>query len=632
MRTDPADWRPRDIDDLEPAAWEALRAGTASITAGPGAGKSEFLAQRASYLLETGLCRPPRQILAISFKRDAAANLQRRMQERLPEHAGRFTSMTFDAFTKSIVDRFSDLLPPAWAMRGTYRIGYASPVEVRNFLDNIAATAPVAFRSEAYGIRADDFIANLVGSSFLQAQPTEPVTAAEYAVEQWWAQKYQATEVPTVDFVMLNRIAELVVRSSPQLQRALTATYPYVFVDEFQDTTHAQYSFLNSVFAHEGTTVTVVGDRKQRIMGWAGALTDAFAQFEHDFSATPFELTWNFRSNKELVELQHRFARRLDPSSQQQVSQVVSQVGESSVQIWSFSNSRLEAESIAAWIAADIEQSGRTPGEYALIARQKVALLEPELARALTAQGLKLRNDDAQVGQLRLQVLLKDEMVRLLIGLVRLGAVRGGQPQTWREVSATLGRVAHTDRYREVGSSIDDSLSDFLSELRNWFAVTPLDGVPPEAFIGLTEELVDKLAAFVKYEDIAQKRVLADRPEDLAVTLEAFTIRLTDVLRRVNSWDQVANAFVDDEAVPLLTIHRSKGLEYHTVFFVGLDGEQWWAHPRDVVGSTMAFFVGVSRAAERLIFTQCDQRGPTDRIADLYEGLAEAGVPLVRMG
>src|SRR5687768_391024 len=124
MKVASADWRPRDIPDLEPAAWDALRAGTASITAGPGAGKSEFLAQRASYLLETGLCRLPRHILAIVFKRDAAANLRRRVQARLPEHADRFEAMTFDAFTKSIVDRFRDLLPSALALSGSYRIGF----------------------------------------------------------------------------------------------------------------------------------------------------------------------------------------------------------------------------------------------------------------------------------------------------------------------------------------------------------------------------------------------------------------------------------------------------------------------------------------------------------------------------
>ncbi|MPY99976.1 MAG: AAA family ATPase [Actinophytocola sp.] len=636
MRTDPADWRPHDIDDLEPAAWDALRADTASVTAGPGAGKSEFLAQRASYLLETSLCRAPQQILAISFKRDAAANLRQRVRTRLPEHANRFTSMTFDAFTKSIVDRFKGILPPAWAMSGTYRIGFVSQAEIRDFFVQLAAAAPEEFRSGVYGIRQAGFITNVVGSRELEPVPQEPATAMDYAVQQWWAQKYQAHNVPTVDFVMLNRLAELVIRSNRQIQRALTATYPYVFVDEFQDTTYAQYSFLKSVFAREGTAVTVVGDRKQRIMGWAGALIDAFAEFEQDFDAEPFELTWNFRSTQELVELQHRFATRLDTDSQQQLSRVVSQVGDSPIQIWSFSNARLEAESIAAWIAADIEQSGRQPAEYAMIARQRVADLEPDLAQALAAQRLKLRNDDAQVGDLRLQDLLKGNLARLLIGLVRLGATRGGQPQTWREVTATLSRVTPTDRNREVGSSLDDALSNFLAELRKWFSSTPLDDATTEPTLSLAKELtdtlVDKLTAFVNYDSIAQKRVLADRPEDLAVTLEAFKIRLADVIARVRSWDQLAGAFTDDEAVPLLTIHRSKGLEYHTVFFLGLDGDQWWAHARNTVESTMTFFVGVSRAAERLIFTQCDQRGSPDRIADLYEGLNQAGVPVVRMG
>ena len=223
--------------------------------------------------------------------------------------------------------------------------------------------------------------------------------------------------------------------------------------------------------------------------------------------------------------------------------------------------------------------------------------------------------------------------MRLLIGLISLGAVRGGQPQIWRQVTSTLARFAPNDRYREVGSSIDDALSDFIAELRRWFGATPLDeGATTGLDVDVAAALVDKLTAFVKYDDIAQKRALADRPEDLAVTLEAFRVRLANVFGRVDSWNQVSGAFTDDEAVPLLTIHRSKGLEYHTVFFVGLDGDQWWAHARDTIESTMAFFVGVSRAAERLIFTQCDQRGSTHGIADLYEGLDHAGVPVVRMG
>src|SRR5687767_3754838 len=126
MSTDAPDaWQPSGIDELELAAWEGLRRrGCTCVTAGPGAGKTEFLAQRATYLLETGLCPAPRRILAISFKRDAAANLQRRIQERTPDHAKRFVSMTFDAFTKGLVDRFHELLPEPWMLCGTYKISF----------------------------------------------------------------------------------------------------------------------------------------------------------------------------------------------------------------------------------------------------------------------------------------------------------------------------------------------------------------------------------------------------------------------------------------------------------------------------------------------------------------------------
>ena len=99
MLVDPESWRPQGVDDLEDRAWEALRETERSVclTAGAGAGKTEFLAQKAAYLLQTGLCPFPKRILAISFKRDAARNLSSRVRQRCtPEHARRFTSYTFD--------------------------------------------------------------------------------------------------------------------------------------------------------------------------------------------------------------------------------------------------------------------------------------------------------------------------------------------------------------------------------------------------------------------------------------------------------------------------------------------------------------------------------------------------------
>ena len=74
------------------------------------------------------------------------------------------------------------------------------------------------------------------------------------------------------------------------IARAIRATYPFVFVDEFQDTTYAQYDFLLSTFGGGSTVVTTVGDHKQRIMTWAGARNDAFEQFEVDFQAARRDL------------------------------------------------------------------------------------------------------------------------------------------------------------------------------------------------------------------------------------------------------------------------------------------------------------------------------------------------------
>jgi superfamily I DNA/RNA helicase len=633
----PDQWQPHGIATLEDAAWDALIADSVAVTAGPGAGKTEFLAQRASFLLETGRCRAPQRILAISFKKDAARNLRERLKERVPEQVDRFASMTFDAFTKSLVDRFGTLLPPAWAMTDDYRISFPSRGEVEDFLSDTAREAPDEFRDDIYQLPPAKFLSDIVGPTPLQAEPEDPTTGTEYAITEWWSHNYRRDGAPVVDFIMLNRLAELVVRSSPQLQQALRVTYPHVFVDEFQDTTYAQYTFLASVFPSASTTVTVVWDDKQRIMGWAGALPNAFVQFSTDYADTHFELEQNFRSRQELVDLQHRFARRLNTSARPQVSKVIgTEDGVAPVQAWDFSTTQREARTVAAWIAADIEGSGRPPSQYALIARQQVANLEPTLASAFAEQGLSVRNDDASVGVLKLGDVLKDDLVELLIGLVQLGVSRGGQPEAWRSVTATLTRARPEGSSREVGSRLDDELSEFLTSLRAWFAATPLSqtvrGADPVDEDAIAEALASQLAGFLRLDEAASKRMFADRAEDIEERLAAFKIRLTWALQQVDEWPDVAAAFMDEDAVPLMTIHRSKGLEYHTVFFIGLDGDQWWAHTRDTVESTMAFFVGMSRAAERLIFTSCDQRGSRRRIADLYAELEAAGVPSVRMG
>jgi len=109
----PDQWKPADGIQLEKAALESVRSSANDLViAGPGAGKTELLAQKAGFLFSTGQCADPRKILAISFKKDAAENLKKRIAKRYgKEVSERFMSQTYDAFAKSILDRFRMALP-----------------------------------------------------------------------------------------------------------------------------------------------------------------------------------------------------------------------------------------------------------------------------------------------------------------------------------------------------------------------------------------------------------------------------------------------------------------------------------------------------------------------------------------
>ncbi|KAA3630181.1 MAG: ATP-dependent helicase, partial [Bacteroidetes bacterium] len=114
MYVKPENWKPSDGLTLEPNALKVVTESKDNylVVAGPGAGKTELLAQRAGFLLQTNSCLFPKKILAISFKRDAAKNLNDRVEKRCEKHlAVRFNSVTFDTFAKGILDRFIHGLP-----------------------------------------------------------------------------------------------------------------------------------------------------------------------------------------------------------------------------------------------------------------------------------------------------------------------------------------------------------------------------------------------------------------------------------------------------------------------------------------------------------------------------------------
>jgi superfamily I DNA/RNA helicase len=618
----PQDWRPRGIENLEPDAWRALRHdGSTCVVAGPGAGKTEFLAQRAAYLLETGLCPAPYRVLAISFKGDAADNLAARVRKRCPpELAHRFTSLTFDAFTKNLVDRFQSAIPADWRPTRPYEIAFPAYRQTAGFLDLSRLTAPAQWQAEIATLGAGNFESRYVGAYRLPIVRPAPQVGTEFTIHRWWESQLGAEPHSALSFVSLNRLAELLLRASPDIRRALQLTYPFVFVDEFQDTTYAQYDFLLSAFSGANIAVTAVGDDKQRIMTWAGARVDAFERFAADFTAAQIPLLFNFRSSSDLVRIQYVVARALDPNTAPTVAQAARQVNGDVAQVWNSPTKVREAEHLAQWLANDMATRGRAPREYAILVKQKSDDFEAELAAPLAQQGLRLRNESHALGRTTLQDLLSDQFAKVAIGLLRLGATRRA-PDAWQLCSAALLEIRSISSGDDVAEARTEAdLTAFLTNLRADMA----NMAPSSDYAAI---FAARVLAFLDLGAIARTYLEYASNDLLAIMVDAFQKHLVASANSAATWTVCLDAFEGLGQIPLMTVHKSKGLEYDTIVFIGLDDQTWWAHAPGNLEGLATFFVALSRAKQRSIFAFCQERGQRRRIAELFQLLTDAGVP-----
>jgi len=603
----PEDWKPQGVADLEPRAWEALRQTGRSIlvTAGAGAGKTEFLAQKATYLLQAGLCPASKRILAISFKRDAARNIAERVAMRCPaEQARRFNSYTFDAFAKSLVDRFRLAIPEPYQPPVSYRIVMPRRQDYENFLDTHNFRGVNTQQLERAIARARLPVSN-TGSELQRA-------VAEY----WRAQYNDYYDVP-MSFPMLNRLVELLIRENPSILKALHLTYPVVFLDEFQDTTFAQFQLLRTAFHGSETIFTAVGDDKQRIMVWAGAMPDAFAQFEQRFGAQKISLISNWRSHEDLVRIQHVIASRIDPAVEEPEARADRLVDGDIAAIWEFASENEESDGLAQWIEREVQAGNVTPQEVAILVRMHADDVEGQLSPAFEACGLRLRNVARNVGDIAIQDLLAEDLTQILMHLLRLGAAERS-PENWNAALRYLQFLEEVDPADGVGlQHLQQRLQVFVREIRR--RLRHLDPMPDSAI-----ESARAALDFIGSQVVRRAFPSYQRQPDFDRIWNGFVLLLRECLAHAETWLTALDEFEGLGQIALMTIHKSKGLEFHTMIFYGLDNQTWWSLTPNRMEELNSFFVAFTRAKQRAFFTLCAERGqPVRWIEDL---LAPAGV------
>lgn len=615
----PNDWIPIDVEGLERDADAAVRSQEhCVVVAGPGAGKTELLAQRACFLLQTGICPPGKRILAISFKRDAAKNLGERVRQRCgKEQARTFDSLTFDAFAKGLVDRFRKAIPERLRPSSDYDIAFLGRREIGDFLDALTPPQGVGRKADVEAISRELFLRDVVHKFPLNQENHNNRVAGWAAAELW---KNLLTGKPSrLSFPMIGRLAELLLRSNPFLLRALRQTYEFVFLDEFQDTTRIQFDLVSTAFLGSRTVLTAVGDNKQRIMGWAEALADAFGEFESRFGGKRLQLRLNFRSASRLVEMQRYLAAAIDPTSKPPKPAPNAVPGEGVCRALVFDNVRREAEVVADEIVLLIADQLVAPSDVCILVKQRAPLYTEAIIEVLRERGIRARIES------EVQDLLAEPVVASVIPFLRLVA---GDRSAWASATNTLAEMRYGFYDEKQMPVIETEVAAFAKETSAMMKKLNNDSI---------DSLIDKAVALCggdngfrdNFPQYAQGIFLQTCITNLKKLLNESCVE-------TKSFIEALDRFEGRDSVPIMTIHKSKGLEYHTVIFIGLEDGAFWSFRTQSAEDMCAFFVAFSRAKKQVLFTFSKSRvtregysaSPQQRreIGVLYELLLNAGV------
>jgi len=328
----------RQYDEFQQAAIEA--ATPALIVAGPGSGKTSTLIGRAEYLIRT-LDMPAQHILALTFSRKAAQEMQERLQQALqgtPAYHTPPTVSTFHAFCAELLRSQGERV----GLRPDFSL--IDEVEGYFLLRRLAGELPLQhyqhlrlptfyFPDLLQAIsRAKDELVTPEQYQYLaqrmleQARNDEEVQAAEKALEV--AAIYARYEAALrrrgdTDFGGLIMLTTQLLQEHPDVLHEQQQHYQHILVDEFQDMNRAS-GILLRLLAGEEQRVWVVGDANQAIYSFRGASPANIANFQSEYDgATVLPLNRNYRSRPDIVSLADMFRlQRMEPGTEQVTRQV----------------------------------------------------------------------------------------------------------------------------------------------------------------------------------------------------------------------------------------------------------------------------------------------------------------------
>jgi len=588
------------------------------VVAGAGSGKTRVITHRIAHLVREGV--PPDRILAVTFTNKAAGEMRRRVGQMV----GREVPVsTFHSFCARLLRREAS------------HLGMDPSFTIYDRADSLRVVRQICrdmnLDTESHPpSKALDIISShkdrLEGP---QESQRDALGIAETTVAEVYARyERRLAECNALDFDdLLVRPIELF-RTCPGVLQQYQRTYLHVLVDEYQDTNLPQHLLARALQGRH-RNITAVGDPDQMIYTWRGARLENILEFQKDFpGAHVVTLEKNYRSSGNILHsasacisfnrLRHEKALWTD-----------GEAGEP-VRVIEFGDSYDEAEWVAE-TAREAAAEGCRPREMAILYRTKYQPLPFE--EAFASRGIPYQVVDTTgffdrkpVKDLRayMQLLVNPRDDEAFLRVVNVPARGIGKKTVERLIALAAGlreplmRAARDDACLEkLGPRAPKALKGFcdlydrlaalkresvFSFLKQVIRQTDYTAAAPADQREEVREILDYLLGHAKQYD---RRF----PEG---DLQGF-LEQTALISDVDGWK------TDADALPMMTLHSAKGLEFDVVFITGLE-EEILPHRRALEESGGAgedyaleeerrlLYVGMTRARQRLYLTHTQTR------------------------
>lgn len=608
---------------LNPQQAEAVinTEGPMLIMAGAGSGKTKVLTCRVANLLQKGV--RPYRILAITFTNKAAAEMRERVNNMSGPAAKDVWLFTFHAFCARFLRMEIDKLP---GYGGNFAI--YDTADSQNLIKQILKEMNLddkRFQPSGILSRISNAKNALQDAAAFARQAGDFYEQKVADIYSRYEQKLQLNNA--LDFDDLLMLSIKLLQENKEVREKYQDRFDYLLVDEYQDTNHAQY-LLTKFLAAKHRNICVVGDADQSIYGWRGADIQNILDFEKDYpDAKVIKLEQNYRSTQIILDAANAV--------------IENNTGRKPKNLWTENKSgadiiyfqAVDERDEARFVIEQLQNLQRTEnkklGDMAILYRTNTQsrIFEEMLIKSGISYnmvgGLKFyerKEIKDIIAYLRVIFNPADSLSLLrIINVPKRGI--GDASLAKIQAYATANNVSLFEAVSNA-AAIDGLSSRFVSKLDDLagiiFELMNLAGEAP------VEDLIDRVLRDTGYleelenERTPQAQSRIDNLHELISVAQEFAAseeenNLENFLAHVALVSDIDDTELGEDAITLMTLHSSKGLEFPVVFLVGME-EGLFPHARTLMDETeieeerRLCYVGITRAKEKLFLSSTKMR------------------------